>query len=83
MGYGFCAYFPGTSTEQTAGDTTGEIETFLSRQGNYTDWHMDFQENFTIQVKGSKKWRLCVEPGMQAPLVGYTPHFKDTGNLEI
>jgi hypothetical protein len=83
MGYGASGYFPGTSSESSAGDTTGEIETFVSRKGNYTDWHMDFQENFTIQVKGSKKWRLCVEDGMKAPLVGYTPHFKSTGNLEI
>jgi len=64
MGYGFCAYFPGTTSSTSVGDTTGEIETFVSRKGNYTDWHMDFQENFTIQVKGSKKWRLAVEANM-------------------
>ena len=48
MGYGFAGYFPGTATEASVGDTSGEIETFVSRDGNYTDWHMDFQENFTI-----------------------------------
>ena len=64
MGYGVSGYFPGTSSESKAGDTTGEIETFISRKGNYTDWHMDFQENFTIQIKGSKKWKICVENGM-------------------
>jgi ribosomal protein L16 Arg81 hydroxylase len=48
MGYSICAYFPGSQTEQSCGDTTGEIETFISSKGNYTDWHMDFQENFTI-----------------------------------
>ena len=42
MGYGFCGYFPGTTSTTSVGDTTGEIETFLSRKGNYTDWHMDF-----------------------------------------
>jgi hypothetical protein len=34
-------------------------------------------------VKGSKKWRMYVQDGMQAPIVGYTPHFKGTGNLEM
>lgn len=42
MGYGFSGYFPGTTSLTSAGDTTGEIETFVSRDGNYTDWHMDF-----------------------------------------
>jgi hypothetical protein len=50
MGYGVSGYFPGSQTEDSLGDTTGEIETFVSRKGNYTDWHMDFQENFTIQL---------------------------------
>lgn len=44
MGYGFSGYFSGTTsaTVNNVGDTTGEIETFVSRDGNYTDWHMDF-----------------------------------------
>ena len=28
--------------------TMGEIEIFCSRMGNLTDWHTDFQENFTL-----------------------------------
>ncbi|KAL3808536.1 hypothetical protein ACHAXA_002703 [Cyclostephanos tholiformis] len=37
-------------------------------------WHTDFQENFTIQLSGSKRWtlrrgRVC------HPLTGTTPHF--------
>ena len=28
----------------------GEIEVFVSREGHVTEWHCDFQENFTIQV---------------------------------
>ena len=43
LGYDFGGYFPGTSTEELIGDTTGEIEIFLSRKGNYTDFHIDFQ----------------------------------------
>ena len=60
----------------------GEIETFVSKAGNYTDWHTDFQENFTMQLKGSKTWTL-LNSGLQAPLLGFTPHYKDTGNLEM
>jgi tellurite resistance-related uncharacterized protein len=82
MGHDFAGYFPGTSTQFSAGDTSGEIETFVSRAGNYTDFHTDFQENFTMQIRGSKKWRLLVEPGLDAPVLGFTPHYNNSGNLE-
>jgi hypothetical protein len=39
-------------------NTMGEIETFWSKKGNLTDYHIDFQENFTLQIKGSKTWRF-------------------------
>lgn len=54
MGHDFAGYFAGTATEETVGDTMGEIEVFVSRAGNYTDFHTDFQENFTMQLNGSK-----------------------------
>lgn len=60
----------------------GEIETFVSRAGNYTDWHTDFQENFTLQLKGTKTWKL-LRSGLEAPLLGFTPHYKNSGNLEM
>jgi hypothetical protein len=41
MGMNFGAYFTDFST-------MGEIEVFCSRKGNLTDWHIDFQENFTL-----------------------------------
>lgn len=34
------------------GADRGEIEVFLSRSGHTTDWHFDFMENFTMQLKG-------------------------------
>ena len=83
MGYDFAGYFPGTTTEKTAGDSMCEIEIFISKKGNYTDFHMDFQENFTYQLKGSKKWRLMTEKGMEAPVLGFSPHFKNSSNLEM
>lgn len=47
MGYDFASYFPGSTTKESAGDSITEIEIFVSKKGNYTDWHLDFQENFT------------------------------------
>jgi hypothetical protein len=82
MGHDFAGYFPGTATELSAGDTMGEIEVFVSRADNYTDFHTDFQENFTMQLKGRKQWRLLVEPSLNAPVLGFTPHYEATGNLE-
>jgi hypothetical protein len=36
----------------------GEIEVFASRAGHVTRWHWDFQQNFTLQLSGSKTWRM-------------------------
>ena len=41
MGLNFGAYFSDYNT-------MGEIETFWSKKGNLTDFHIDFQENFTL-----------------------------------
>jgi ribosomal protein L16 Arg81 hydroxylase len=35
-----------------------------------------------MQLKGSKQWRLLAEPGLSAPMLGFTPHYEATGNLE-
>ena len=61
----------------------GEIEVFVARKGHLTSWHTDFQENFTIQIKGQKRWRLKVQSGMQAPVTGFSPHYKNAGTLEM
>ncbi len=45
---------------QPDGSMRGEIETFVSRAGHVTAWHWDFMENFTFQLKGSKRWLLKV-----------------------
>lgn len=42
MGHDFAGYFPGTSTDTSVGDSITEIEIFVSRAGNYTDFHLDF-----------------------------------------
>jgi hypothetical protein len=58
------------------GDVKPEIEMFVSHKGHYTDWHTDFQENFTIQLKGSKKWKVA-KGAVINPLRGCTPHYFD------
>jgi Cupin-like domain len=59
----------------------GEVETFLSTTGHLTDWHFDFQENFTIQLSGSKKWTL-MEGTIVDPLRGCTPHYQSPETVE-
>jgi ribosomal protein L16 Arg81 hydroxylase len=54
----------------------GEIEMFFSRKGHVTKFHSDFQENFTIQLKGKKKW-IFHKSSMVSPLRGCTLHFND------
>ena len=52
----------------------GEVETFIGTKGHVTDWHFDFQENFTIQLSGVKKWTLR-QGRIRHPLRGATPHY--------
>ena len=52
----------------------GEVETFCGSEKHYTDWHFDFQENFTFQLSGTKLWRLAQGP-VKHPLRGTTPHY--------
>lgn len=70
----FTAYFPDFTS-------MSECEIFVSKKGGYTDYHIDFQENFSIQLRGSKKWKLC-KSGITSPLAGFTPHYAHSGNLE-
>jgi hypothetical protein len=53
----------------------GEIEMFFSRRGHLTDFHTDFQENFTVQLSGTKKWTFR-DSTATFPLRGCTPHYK-------
>ena len=51
LGMNFSAYYPDFSS-------MSEVEVFVSKEGGYTDYHMDFQENFTVQLDGVKTWNL-------------------------
>eukprot|EP01033_Poteriospumella_lacustris_P017660 gene17660-12646_t len=56
----------------------GEVEMFFSRANHFTDFHSDFQENFTLQLSGSKRW-IFQESKATHPLRGCTPHFNLSG----
>jgi hypothetical protein len=53
-----------------------EVETFISTTvGSITGFHTDFQENFTIQLSGRKKWYL--QKGNVAHVLrAVTPHYQ-------
>lgn len=74
LGMNYTAYFPDFTS-------MSETEIFISTKGGYTDYHIDFQENFSIQLRGTKKWKLC-KSGVTSPLAGFTPHYAKSGNLE-
>lgn len=59
----------------------GEVEIFMGTEGHVTGWHTDFQENFTLQLSGTKKWRLR-RGSAKHVLRGLTPHYQDPGSVE-
>jgi hypothetical protein len=63
----------GTASNESA-LARGEVEMFFGTAGHVTDWHFDFQENFTVQLSGSKRWLLARSP-IAHPLRGHTPHY--------
>ena len=78
---------PHVPSRTLGGGTTlgrGEVELFISGGGgvggaerstqHVTGWHTDFQENFTIQLSGVKRWTLR-RGRVRHPLRGTTPHY--------
>jgi len=67
----FCAY-------QSDGASRGEVEVFLaSKNSKRTPTHTDFQENFTMQLRGKKTWRVHLGDVLN-PLRAKSPHFANT-----
>lgn len=64
----------GAQTVATDRFKRGEIEMFYTRKGHITEFHSDFQENFTIQLTGKKRWSF-MDSSTQFPIRGCTPHF--------
>jgi uncharacterized cupin superfamily protein len=59
----------------------GEVETLMSTDGHLTNWHYDFQENFTIQLSGIKRWSLQ-QGTIKDPIRGCTPHYAAPESVE-
>ncbi|CAJ1934294.1 unnamed protein product [Cylindrotheca closterium] len=59
----------------------GEVETFISTENHLTNWHYDFQENFTIQLSGTKRWTLQ-QGTIKDPIRGCTPHYASPEAVE-
>ena len=57
------------------GAPRSEVETFASRAGHVTHWHFDYMENFTLQLKGTKRWRLK-RGAVAVPVRGCTPMWR-------
>ncbi|KAL3944643.1 MAG: hypothetical protein SGBAC_001303 [Bacillariaceae sp.] len=71
-GLGCGQYDP--SGESSISMGRGEVETFISTEHHLTNWHYDFQENFTIQLSGTKRWTLQ-QGTIKDPIRGCTPHY--------
>jgi len=63
------------ASQYSSGELRGEVETFVSRKGNITDWHFDYMHNFTLQLSGAKRWSLSEENAVLNPIRGCTPHY--------
>ena len=80
LGLNFGAVYSQPAAGPGALPQKGEIEVFATRAGHVTDWHTDFMENFTLQLRGKKRWRIA-RSGLEGPIRGYTPHYKSVDNL--
>lgn len=66
------------------GQRRGEVETFATAVGHTTGWHWDFQENFTIQLRGRKKWYLYRGDTVDTPHRAMASHYTlDDGNKRL
>lgn len=79
IGLGCGQYDPSGESMECLG--RGEVETFISTPNHVTDWHYDFQDNYTIQLSGVKRWTLQ-QGTIVDPLRGCTPHYDSPGAVE-
>lgn len=75
-----CGTYDPTGTSSTSLGR-GEVEVFIGTNNHTTDWHYDFQENFTLQLSGSKRWTLQSST-IKYPLRGCTPHYASPDTVE-
>ena len=77
----------GIGSNYSSTELRGEIEVFVSHSGHLTNWHYDFQHNFTLQLFGHKRWHLLpidAENGsFQNVNRGNTPHFANSNEADL
>ena len=56
-------------------------EILASKEGLFTNYIIDFHENFSINLRGKNKWKLY-KSGITSPLTSFTPHYTGIGDLE-
>lgn len=59
----------------------GDIEIFAVQGKHSTPWHFDGQENFTVQLVGTKRWKFCPS-AIQDPLTNLHPSTTNTQSIE-
>ena len=59
----------------------GDLEVFAVRGKHKTPWHLDAQENFTIQLRGTKRWYLA-QSGIPDPVTNMHPLSTNTTSVE-
>ncbi|KAL7535424.1 hypothetical protein ACHAXR_009713 [Thalassiosira sp. AJA248-18] len=65
-----------------SGNTNNGTTPAEKKKKHTTGWHTDFQENFTIQLSGIKRWTLR-RGRVRHPLRGTTPHYaRDSSVVE-
>jgi len=64
------------------GEVRGEVECFASKKGHMTPWHTDFQQNFTVQLKGTKTWYFRNGP-VESPVRALSPHYTEMSTFEM
>jgi len=80
-GFG-CGQYEEATAQQPTSLGRGEVEVFVSTTaGHVTDWHYDFQENFTVQLSGTKRWTLQ-RGTVSHPVRGCTPHYRSPESVE-
>eukprot|EP00808_Paulinella_micropora_P014405 g23420.t1 len=60
----------------------GDVELFAVSGSHDTPWHFDAQDNFTIQLRGVKRWSILPPPeGLEHPITNLHPQNSDQAQL--
>lgn len=77
----------GIGANYNDGNQRGEIEVFVSHKNHLTNWHNDFQHNFTVQLFGHKRWYLLPidenNCSFNNVYRGNTPHYSNNNDIDL